>query len=136
MRPTYAASLLHCSQWDAAAVAAWARGLGAQRGTEWASKAAAALSAAAVNGAALPSLLADRDGALAPAAEGLGALGADGGAGHAAVLPSARLGELCRTAGLGEREVRQFALAVGSLLRKGYFSTVGAVKVDGAISKA
>jgi len=61
--------------------------LGAQRGTEWASKAAAALSAAAVNGAALPSLLADRDGALAPAAEGLGALGADGGAGHAAVLP-------------------------------------------------
>ena len=32
------------------------------------------------------------------------------------------------------REMRQLALAVGSLLRKGYFSTVGAVKVDGAIS--
>jgi hypothetical protein len=35
------------------------------------------------------------------------------------------------TGGLDPRECQQLALAIGSLLRKGYFSTVGAVKVEG-----
>ena len=37
------------------------------------------------------------------------------------------------TGGLDPRECQQLALAIGSLLRKGYFSTVGAVKVEGSL---
>ena len=57
--------------------------------------------------------------------------GAGGGA--AEVRPSAALEEMCAAGGLDARECRQLALAIGSLLRKGYFSTVGAVKVEGEL---
>ena len=55
----------------------------------------------------------------------------EAGGGAAEVRPSAALEAMCAAGGLDARECRQLALAIGSLLRKGYFSTVGAVKVEG-----
>ena len=132
----YHASLIGVGQWTPAMIASWARGLATQRGDEWAAKASALLAANGVAGADLAALLAAADGAaLRPAAEGIGALLATGGAGGGAaeVRPSAALEEMCAAGGLDARECRQLALAICSLLRKGYFSTVGAVKVEGEL---
>ena len=48
-------------------------------------------------------------------------------------LPTAALEALVGSSMPSERERTQLAIAIGSLLRKGYFSTVGAVKVEGVL---
>jgi hypothetical protein len=90
------------SEWDASMITAWAKGLSAQRGSEWAEKAAAVLSEHGVVGAQLPKLI-QREGLEC--------------------LPSAALVDMCATAGLEQRQLLALAVAVGSLLQKGYFSS-------------
>ena len=100
-------SLTHVLTWDVRMIGAWARCLG----TEWSEAAAAALEAGAVEGKGLNALLVRDDGVNRPAKA---------------------LEDL--TAAMSARHRKQLALAIGSLLRKGYFSTVGAVKVEGSIT--
>ena len=90
-------------------VASWARCLG----TEWSPAAAALLEKHGVRGAELHALVA-----------------AEASGGHA---PSERLERMAADGGLGAAQQLKLARAVGSLLRKGYFSTVGAVKVEGVV---
>ena len=108
----YHSSLTHCSTWEAATIGAWARGLRSQH--EWAESAAAVLEAHAVRGPDLPSLLLREEAAEE-------------------TRPSPTLEKMATDGGLDARQLRQLAIAIGSLLRKGYFSTVGAVKVEGAL---
>ena len=131
----YHASLIGVGQWTPAMIASWARGLATQRGDEWAQKASALLAANGVAGADLASPRRRRRRRPPPGGRGHRRPVGDGRRrrGAAEVRPSAALEEMCAAGGLDVRECRQLALAIGSLLRKGYFSTVGAVKVEGEL---
>ena len=127
----YHASLTHCSTWDAAAVAAWARGMATQHA--WAEAAASVLEAHRVTGAQLPSLLVRRAATDGGAAEAIAEGGASTAAAAAETWPSDTLEAMFAGTSLDARARRQLAIAVGSLLKKGYFSTVGVVKVEGTL---
>lgn len=102
-------SLTPLETWSAATIAAWCRGLG----TEWSSSAAAVLEASGVSGAELGALVTD-----------------DAEGGHA---PSRALEEMASATLLPAQRLK-LARAIASLLRKGYFSTVGVKKVEGLLT--
>ena len=99
------------SQWDASLISAWARCLGTDQARDWGATAAELLAAHAISGHRLPDLIVQQDGTA---------------------RPSSALLHLCG-ASLDERQCGQLAVAIGSLLKKGYYSTVGAVKVEGTL---
>lgn len=106
--PRFHGSLTPLLEWDDAAIGEWARGLG----TSWSEAAAAALQAGGVRGSHLSGLVESSDAG-----------------GH---VPSAALAALVGSA-LDASALARLARAIGSLLRKGYFSTVGAINVDGLV---
>ena len=100
-------SLTPLHEWDSAMLASWARCLK----TEWSSAAAAVLESLGVQGKDVQALVvhADQD-----------------------FRPSEALDDKAGST-MSVLQRKQFARAIGSLCRKGYFSTVGAVKVEGLI---
>ena len=101
-------SLARVDEWDAPTIASWARRLH----TDWSGPAADVFATASVAGKDLAVLV---------------AVGDDGGS-----VPSATLDRLIGDA-LSAKQRRHLAIAIGSLMQKGYFSTVGAVKVEGTL---
>ena len=102
-------SLLPVGAWDAPAIVAWARRLS----TDWSEAAATALAAGNIAGRDLAGLLAHGD---------------DG-----ECRPSPALEKLLDGA-MDAKQRKHLAIAISSLLQKGYHSTVGAVKVEGALT--
>lgn len=116
-------SLLPLDEWDTKAIAQWARGLG----KAWSEAAATAFGDSGVVGNDLRNLVIR--GSEQEAAQIL----REGGTGGVeATQPSPKLREIVGAA-LSEQQLAQLAIAIGSLLFKGYFSTVGAVKVEGTL---
>ena len=106
-------SLTPLTQWDARMVTAWMRGLKPQH--EWADAAAVVLETNRTVGADLASLYeAQPDGDTAPSTKLVAMVGG-------AMTPA---------------QLRKFARALASLMKKGYFSTVGAIKVEGVLPLA
>ena len=103
----FQSSLTPLHEWDSAMLTSWARCLR----TEWSSAAAAVLESLGVQGKDVQTLVvqAEQD-----------------------FEPSVALDDKARPT-MNALQRKQLARAIGSLCRKGYFSTVGAVKVEGLI---
>ena len=122
--PLFHSSLKPLASWDVSMIGEWARGLAAQHGAEWASAASSMLVNGAISGARLSELV------VSEVSQELWV--ADVAVHHD---PSEALEALAAAhPALDSPGVKKLARAVGSLLQKGYFSTVGAVKVDGTIA--
>ena len=104
----FQSSLTPLNEWDAPMVASWARCLG----TEWSAAAARVLEAEGVRGDELSALV------TTSAAHDPG--------------PSKALERMAGRS-MSAQQLKKLARAIRSLLFKGYFSTVGAVKVEGVV---
>jgi Ran GTPase-activating protein (RanGAP) involved in mRNA processing and transport len=120
MLPYFHGSLVPLEEWDVQLIASWGRRLG----THWAPFIGSMLENNKISGEDLQSLIVDipkhneEDGKYEPSKMLKDLVDNESGTDGFAMSPS---------------EVISFARAIGSLMRKGYFSTVGAVKLEGVL---
>jgi Ran GTPase-activating protein (RanGAP) involved in mRNA processing and transport len=110
-------SLIPLDQWSVDDITAWARRVGS---AEFSGAAAQMLEQCRIRGKDLGGLVAS---AQAQHSEDSGD--------H---RPSALLQDMAARANMSHSEVERLARAIGALLKKGYLSTVGAVKVEGTLT--
>ena len=103
----FQSSLRPLQEWDSAMLSSWARCLR----TEWSSAASVVLDSFGVQGKDVQALVVQKDQDF---------------------MPSMALDDMAGSA-MSAPQRQKLARAIGSLCRKGYFSTVGAVKVEGLI---
>jgi len=118
-------SLVPLGEWDFKMIASWARRLG----THWAESIASILDTNKISGKELHNLI------VIQKTIGEGSKTVDD---IQCIYPSQMLEDLVDNCGIEEfsltpPEKRSLARAIGSLMRKGYFSTVGAVKMEGLL---
>ena len=123
--PYFHGSLVPLEEWDFDMIAAWASRLG----THWASLMGSLLKANRISGRDLQQLITIQknnreDGSVISGCD--------------TYEPSTMLHELLNRSDtdgsiMNSSERKNFARAIGSLMRKGYFSTVGAVKLEGLL---
>jgi hypothetical protein len=118
--PYFHGSLVPLEEWDFQMIASWARRLG----THWAPFIGSVLESNTISGKDLQSLIViipkhnEEDGKYEPSKMLKDLVNNKSQTDGFAMSPS---------------ELKRFARAIGSLMRKGYFSTVGAVKLEGLL---